>query len=108
MKTTLLILTSAIIFTGCSTSDFVPKYLAGENDQYKIMYGEGSIRYIEQFPEEGKLSYSTGYTDGCKDSKLSKRLNKDLIYNSNYYYNMGYDDGVLTCQGGSKARNYSN
>lgn len=108
MKKTLLILTSAILFTGCSTNDFIPKYFSEENDNYKVMYGKGSIKYIEQFPEEGKISYSTGYNDGCRDSKLERRLKKDLIYNSNYYYNMGYDDGVLTCKSGASARNYSN
>ena len=107
MKKTILILASSIFFVGCTTDDFVPKYLAGENDQYKVMYGKGTIHYQEQFPEEGKRAYSVGYTDGCKLSKIAKPI-PDIIYNSNYYYRLGFDDGVLTCRGGKNARNYSN
>jgi len=107
-KNILLLLGSTLLFSACSTSSFTPKYLSEENDKYKVMYGKGTVKYQEELPREGVRSYETGYTDGCKNNKDLKMLKTDLIYNSNYYYRMGYDDGVLTCRSGKAARYYSN
>lgn len=105
MKRIILMITSVALFTGCATKS--DELISEENDQYKVVFGEPKIAYQEQFHQEGKVSYKLGYSDGCKNSKKIKDLEKPLLYNSNYYYNLGYDDGYTTCKGGSIARNYS-